>query len=153
MTAPQWGSRVICAHEAALGQASTLAAWPTDGCPEVDRLGHWEVGVRTAEPIATSMVLDALRRTPTGLTIAEALARLTREPLPRCSVLLADGEYAGGLAWGEPLGLSDLGGWEFSLATRPAERRAWRPMVPGTIVSLDACGPTVFTVDFPEGEL
>ena len=82
--------------------------------------------------------------------LAGAIARLTRFDLPSCSVLLGDGDLAAGLAWGEPLGLSEIGAWEFSLTATPLADHPWTPLTPGTIAVLDSCGPTVFRVPFPQ---
>jgi hypothetical protein len=85
-----------------------------------------------------------------ALALAGAVARLTRHDLPSCSVLLSDGELAAGLAWGQPLGLSEVGAWEFALTSQPLPDHDWAPLAPGTIVVLDSCGPTVFRVPYPQ---
>ncbi|BBH16596.1 hypothetical protein Back2_08830 [Nocardioides baekrokdamisoli] len=146
MTAP-WIGRVICPHEAVLGREETVTDWSGHAsCVEPGRVGRWAVAV--IGDAARTQVLDTLASIVPDAPVAGAIARLSRADLPRCSVLLSDGEYAAGLAWGEPLGLADLGGWEYALSAAPLDRGSWSPLSPGTIVVLDSCGPVVFPVPF-----
>lgn len=151
-----WVSRVVCEHSAVLGRAPTVDAWPGHlageaPCATSANVATWEVGIRAGSASAREAVHGAVASiSGESLPLAGAIARLTRFDLPACSVLLGDGELAAGLAWGEPLGLSEIGAWEFTLTAVPVADHPWTPLTPGTIAVLDSCGPTVFRVPFPQ---
>ena len=154
-----WVSRVVCEHAAVLGRAPTVEAWPRHAgdtpCstppPVHDRQVGWQVGVRARTPGDRQRVHEALASIGADhLPLAGAIARLSRADLPACSVLLGDGELAAGLAWGEPLGLGEIGAWEYALTSESLADHPWTPLAAGTIAVLDSCGPTVFRVPFPQ---
>lgn len=150
-----WVSRVVCEHTAVLGRAPTVEAWQAHAeaatpCGPRQEQNGWQVGVRSRTPADQQRVLDAITAVPEDLPLAGAIARLTRADLPACSVLVSDGELAAGLAWGEPLGLGEIGAWEYALTSTALTDHPWTPMTPGTIAVLDSCGPTLFRVPFPQ---
>ncbi|WGL50986.1 hypothetical protein P5P86_13545 [Nocardioides sp. BP30] len=161
-TQPVWTARVLCGHHAVLGRAETVAGWTSDdGCDVTGTgagtgTGAWRIGVdaATAEEIERVHAAVASERDAPGgadLPAASLLVRAaTRHRLPACSILLADGDQLAALAWGLPLGVVELGGWEYAVAaTPPAGDSAWVPLAPGTVAALDPCGPTTFPLHAP----
>ena len=154
MSEMTWTSRVVCEHSAVLARAATIDTWRAHDdatCSVPGRVDAWEVGIRAGSAADRSHVRDAVASiSGEGVPLPGAIARLTRLGMPACSVLLADGELAAGLAWGEPLGLGEIGAWEFTLTSDPLPEHPSTPLTPGTIVVLDSCGPTVFRLPYPQ---
>lgn len=151
-----WISRVVCDHHAVLGRAPTVDAWPPHAaaeatCTHAEHVGGWTVGIAAPTEEARSHVRDAVASvSEDDLPLASAAGRLTRLGLPECSLLLSDGEYAAGIAWGRPLGLGEIGAWEYALTSTPLPGHPWTPLALGTIAFLDSCGPTLFRLPVPE---
>lgn len=151
-----WISRVVCEHTAVLGRAPTVDAWQPHApeaaaCEAGEELHGWQVGIRARTPAEHQRVLRAVDAVAADrVPVAGAAARLSRLDLPACSVLLSDGELAVGLAWGEPLGLGEIGAWEYALTSDALPDHPWTLLSPGTIAVLDSCGPTVFRVPFSQ---
>lgn len=149
-----WVSRVVCDHHAVLGRAPTVDGWlahdEREGCRHAERVGAWTVGIAAPTEQARAQVREAVASVSEhDLPLASAAGRLTRLGLPECSLLLSDGEYAAGIAWGQPLGLGEIGAWEYALTSTPLTDHPWTPLPLGTIAFLDACGPTIFRLPHP----
>lgn len=119
-------------------------------CDDVTAVDGWQVGVAAASDPEAFTVREALMSLrPLDLPISATLARLSREDLPPCSILLADGRSVAALAWGPPLGLIEIDHWEHAITSGPATGGEWKPLAPGTLIDLADCGPTIFTLPYP----
>lgn len=157
--APVWTSRVVCGHGAVLGRSGTADAWAekwaavrTDGSTHggcaTAVLDGWQVGIR-ADDADVATVLAAVAQARAAGPPASVLVRAaTRTSLPDCSILIADGEQLAALSWGLPLGMVELGPWEYAV-TGPADEPTWTPLAAGSVAALDPCGPTVFLLHAP----
>ncbi|KRF11023.1 hypothetical protein [Nocardioides sp. Soil796] len=147
-----WTSAVACRHRGALGHAQTVATWAAHpDCEGAAQLDGWQVGIDAATADERTAVIEALAPIrKAGLPLSSALVRLvTRNDVPPCSVLLADGEQLAALAWGRGLALLELGNWEYAVGSPADDDQAWSPLSVGTVVDLDQCGPTRFTLPCP----
>jgi hypothetical protein len=146
-----WIGAVDCRHRGILARASTVATWATGTCCDSSvALGPWQCAVDAANTDDAAGVLariDALRAVdqPASAT----MARLSREDLPSCSVLISDGRSLAALSWGVPLGLIEIDRWEYAVTSGPVPGSVWTPLIPGTILDLADCGPTVFSLPCP----
>ena len=149
MSPDPWISTVTCGHRGVLGRASTVAAW-TDAacCAEATTADGWRVGVEADDPSVVHRSVAALRRL--NLPVGPALARLSRQRLPSCSILLSDGDGLAALAWGRPLGLVEIDRWEYAMTSEPPAGAPWAAVSPGTLIDLADCGPTVFHLPYPD---
>src|SRR5581483_9542290 len=136
--------------------ASTVATWTNSGCCDsATAVGAWRVGVDTASAADEARVidriaaLDSVALDSVGLPASATLARLSREDLPRCSILLSDGRSVAALTWGRPLGLTEIDRWEYAVTSEPTSGSAWTPLPSGTLIDLADCGPTVFSLPCP----
>ena len=98
MAPDPWIGAVSCRHRGVLARASTVATWTNSGCCDsATAVGAWRVGVDTASAADEARVidriaaLDSVALDSVGLPASATLARLSREDLPRCSILLSDG--------------------------------------------------------------
>lgn len=152
---PTWTGRVVCGHRAVLGRQATVASWDSDDDCTAAEVGGWQIGVAAATPADAAAVLAAVAAAREGGApggapepVASILVRVaTRGALPECSILLADGDQVAALAWGRPLGVVELGGWEYAVTSSPpGPDMSWAPLATGTLAALDPCGPTRFSL-------
>lgn len=143
---------------AVLGRDATVRAWMSRAGPTA-AIAHerWQIGVRAASAVDQDRVVHALADGhDANLAVGPGLMRaVTRFDLPACSILVADGEQVAALSWGRPLGLAELGDWEYVVSTTPpvlatgSRTAQWRLLPPGMLLVLDPCGPTYFPLPLP----
>lgn len=151
MTPDPWVGAVDCRHRGVLGRASTVAAWTSAGCCQsTTAVDTWRVGVDTpssADQASIIARIEALRTL--GHPPSATLARLSRDDLPACSILVSDGHVVAALAWGLPLGLIEIDRWEHAITSAPVPGSAWKSLPSGALVDLADCGPTIFSLPCP----
>jgi len=145
-------------ERAVLGRDATVRAW-LSGAGLTAAIAHerWQIGVRTASAVDKDQVVHALADAhDASLGVGPGLMRaVTGFHLPACSILVADGEQVAALSWGRPLGLAELGDWEYIVSTTPpvlatgSRTAQWRLLPPGMLLVLDPCGPTYFPLPLP----
>lgn len=147
-----WGS-AACSDLAVLGRGETVRAWSDhrDCRPPHERYG-WQIGIQLGEGADEGRVLDAVGQAQdAGLSVATAVIKVAVQiVLPRCALLIADGDQAAVLPWGLPLGVVDLGGGEHVVTPAPPAESSelWRPLPAGMSLALDPCGPTYMPIPF-----
>ena len=147
-----WGAALDCPHRGVLGRDTTRAQWRHSGCGNAaEQINGWRLATVGLEPPILAALLRQAR--DDGLPVASALVRVaTRHRLPDCSVLLTDGEDLAALAWGRPMYLLDLGGWEYVAAAEPPTDSPVDPdpLPARSVLALSPCGQTRFALHPPE---
>lgn len=146
-----WIGAVGCRHRAVLARSSTVAAWTSpECCPAQDPIAEWQLGVDAAtstDTLEVQQTIAALRSL--ALPPSATLARLSREDLPPCSILLSDGQCVAALVWGRPLGLVEIDRWEYAVTSSRQPGAVWSRLESGTLIDLADCGPTFFSLPCP----
>lgn len=151
MAPDPWIGAVNCRHRAVLARASTVTAWTSaDCCDSAVTIGVWRLAVDATDPADAALILNRVDALHTlGQPASATLARLSREDLPSCSILMSDGQSIAALTWGHPLGLIEIDRWEYAITSGPVPGAVWTSLPSGTLVDLADCGPTLFSLPCP----